>query len=147
MFGADGTFLIHKYTRGKTYECRMRISLRDDDAPIVQKIHDYFGMGSVCPIKVVLPGNPQIRWEISAIGDCIRMIKHFDNYPLQCKKANHYKIWRSAVLEMQKPRKIRDYHYLSLLKQQLHEVKKYKANPKKLPQKSGLQPPLFVISE
>jgi len=85
-------------------ETFFKITLRDDDSEIIEKIQSYFQCGLVRrrpfqgKIKVINK-NDQITFSVNAISDLHNiLLPHFDNYPLQAKKAYDYIIWKQAVI-------------------------------------------------
>lgn len=152
MFGADGCFsiAIKKRKQWRNWQATAEIELRDDDVEILYKIRDFFHMGNVYFRKVQQHreylSNPRARWSVQSKKDCMRLVRHFDKYPLQSKKAKDYKIWRAVVIEWQKPWRAQNDQYLLGLKKQLNDIKRYNGNPGAIVPPTDLQPPLFEIS-
>lgn len=77
-----------------------QILLRCDDRPILERIHAYFGCGSLCTlIRATTPnGKPQTNFTVRKIPDLMGVVvPHFDRFPLHAKKARDYVIWRKGV--------------------------------------------------
>lgn len=75
-----------------------QISMREDDAEMILDVHRRLGFGYVSFAKRKPRGEqPTVRFAISALKDCHRLIAVFDAYPLRSKKRFDYAIWRDAV--------------------------------------------------
>jgi len=80
-----------------------RVSLREDDYKIIDKLRAYFNCGSSNTYRSSshkLKAVPGITaFHVKSRKDLIsKIIPHFDKYPLQAKKRATYKIWREAVI-------------------------------------------------
>lgn len=90
-------------TLSKTqFQISFKINLRADDRAILDQIQQFFGCGKVYPQRRMKPdgrnGKPQFAYCITSCSDALKLIKHFDQYPLQAKKQRDYVVWREAVL-------------------------------------------------
>ena len=94
----EGCFLIR---HGRQHLAVFEIGLRDDDLPILQLVQSYFGCGtiyfkhSIATYKV---------WD--TVDLVTYLLPHFEKYPLRGKKANDFRIWKEAVLFLQRMRGI-----------------------------------------
>lgn len=93
----EGHFYITR--TGGWIRCGLIVNIRDDDAPVLEEVCGRLGVGRVSPTGMnAARGNPQVRWEVSTKGGCLKLVEIFDTYPLRAKKARDYAIWRQAVL-------------------------------------------------
>jgi hypothetical protein len=82
----------------RAMEVSWHIQLRYDDKEVLEKIQDYFGFGAITfRGGRGRKGNPCAVFGCWGVDNCLRLIKHFDAFPLQSKKATDYKIWRRIV--------------------------------------------------
>ena len=74
------------------------MSLRADDAEVVNWLKLYFGGGRIHTTHRKTKYAPMITWGVSRLYDVARcVLPHFDKYPLRAKKRRDYAIWREAV--------------------------------------------------
>lgn len=97
--GCFGITLSH--TGGKTYpQPFFKIAVRADERPILEEIRDRLGCGRV---RVHVPGgvtsNLQLKFEMSSVADCLRLIEVFERHPLRAKKRRDFETWAEAVRE------------------------------------------------
>jgi hypothetical protein len=87
------------------------INLRLDDMAVLEKIHAYFGCGQVRVNLNRRPSmrrntKPQGRFVVSTVRDHARVIvPHFEQFPLQAKKARDFAIWKEAVALLERMRR------------------------------------------
>ena len=81
------------------------IRQREDNRQILEKIQEFFGYaGNIYKDKGHLPTKnsgftqPSAYYRVSRIENLLRIIKHFDKYPLPSKKIECYKVWREIVV-------------------------------------------------
>lgn len=98
----EGCFQICVYGKGKSgpsYRCIFDITLRFDDAAILEELKQRTGIGS---INYFQPSGKRaaraVRWHIKNKDESLLLTRIFDRYPLRAKKARDYAIWREAVL-------------------------------------------------
>lgn len=95
----EGCFMLVDYYIGKTLAINSRfvITLRKDDLPILKKIRDFFGRGTIrCNLRV--RSKPQAVFHIQDAIDLKQaVIPVFDRYHLRAKKSRDFTIWRRAV--------------------------------------------------
>lgn len=95
----EGFFGFIPRTFNRTYHTPVvRISVRLDDRAILDEIASFIG-GTVRVQAAYGTSNPQARWGITSMSDCLRLIEILDAHPLRAKKALDYATWREAVLE------------------------------------------------
>lgn len=77
-----------------------KIAVRADERPILEEIRDRLGCGRV---RVHIPGgttsNLQMKFEMSAVSDCLRLVEVFELHPLRAKKRQDFDTWAEAVRE------------------------------------------------
>jgi len=81
------------------------LNLRADDLPVLRLIQSYFNCGYLhlfrhkTPHRQGIKSNDGCYWRISSIPAlALKLVPHFDRFPLYAKKRNDFKIWREAVL-------------------------------------------------
>ena len=78
------------------------IKLRRDDRAILEYIQSNLGFGNVYNLNLSPSAsenaNPQAKFQIGAIPDCMNLLTVFDAYPLRAKKRRDYEIWKQAVI-------------------------------------------------
>ncbi|MBI5873211.1 MAG: LAGLIDADG family homing endonuclease [Candidatus Omnitrophica bacterium] len=82
------------------------ICQREDNRGIVDKIQEYFnGIGKIYIRKEQLPKKnsgrtkPSAYFRVCKQKELLRIIEHFDKFPLQSKKQEVYQIWREMAIE------------------------------------------------
>ena len=76
----------------RSIRCRLMINLRDDDTGSLIKIKEQFG-GRIHPSS-----SHSSYFIVSDREGCLKLVRHFDRYPLQSKKRYDYLIWKKIVL-------------------------------------------------
>lgn len=128
----EGCFAIGNNKRSSScakYECKFAMDLRDDDKQILEEVHDALGIGTIHSLPTRLHGNYTIRaqakFRVSAIKDCVELVRFFEKYPLRAKKQRDFEIWKQAVAELSKPLKCRDADLLEYYYHKIQEVRQY----------------------
>lgn len=113
-FYADLSFRMKTTSSGRLVSCvemasSFSIALRADDRKSLEKIKDYFGCGSIrrkkstkdspSSIKAGLKDpKPQVVYSVRKPEDLLAtVIPHFEEFPLQSKKAADFDIWKKAI--------------------------------------------------
>lgn len=129
----DGCFSITKKNRDNpcaNYRCRFQITLRNDDRPILEEIHETLGIGSIYGKPACLSNDfnhqPTSEFYVTAINDCARLVELFEKYPLRAKKQRDFEVWKQAVTELQKPVNERNPDLLKYYFYEIKETRKYK---------------------
>jgi hypothetical protein len=100
----DGEASFNISHHGGNYQPRFSLKLRDDDSALLESVHKFLGVGTLCNLKCAslntkyysLNAKDQIRFDI--IGrDNIKLISIIDEFPLRSKKSRDYTIWKKAV--------------------------------------------------
>jgi len=104
LFDGEGCFVLFSSPRTdpKYYHTRISVTLglRDDDAGVVYRIKDNFGIGCISNGKTYGSRNPQIRWKCDNIADLVEiMIPFFETYTLYSKKAREFLVWKKVAME------------------------------------------------
>lgn len=96
----EGCFHVHKkHVNGvDTYDCQFTISLRADDAPIIDEMRAALGgIGSVARRPANGNAKEQVRFCVSSKADCMALRAVFSVFPLRAKKARDFEIWCHAL--------------------------------------------------
>ncbi len=124
----EGCFALVANGRGGV-RCLFKISLRNDDGDILAEIHERLGIGSIVRNKVIVDGNPQAEWVVSAKAHCLQLIGLFRRYPLRAKKARDFEIWARAVelwaASFYQGKRGEDYRELHVLMMEMRRVRAY----------------------
>lgn len=84
---------------GPSYRCLFDITLRFDDAPILEEARRRIGVGSINYFQPTGRRSARaVRWHVKNKDEALFLTRLFDMYPLRAKKAKDYAIWREAVL-------------------------------------------------
>lgn len=129
LIDGEGCFLIDK-----NLQCKFRISMRNDDSPMLKMIADKLGFGYYRQIQraaYYTGGNwhkPTSAYAVTSVRECKLLVQLLDEHPLKSKKQNDYKVWRQAVLEAERLFQIKraDRTLLSRLREEIKIVRKYK---------------------
>ena len=111
---ADGesTFQISRKSNGpnhRTYAFSWRLRLRADDIRILRMMQKqlggrlYWGKGrrkhnARRSPSDTLRANPSAEIVLYRRGELLKLVRHFDAYPLRSKKQRDYRIWREALM-------------------------------------------------
>lgn len=125
-----------RFKRGegkKGISASLKISLRNDDAPLILKIQEILKCGSIKLESNKLKREKGYKAQDGIIWTCERcsecrhiLIPLFDKYPLRSKKARDYNIWRELVMLLSEDRHLhQDREHILELCQQLKDIKQY----------------------
>ncbi len=89
----EGHFMIEP----KSVSPRMVIALRADDYEVLVYIRNMLGIGALQWAKARGTTNAAIQYRVQGRGDCMKLIRVLDLYPLRSRKRHQYKIWRDAL--------------------------------------------------
>jgi len=104
LFDGEGCFVLCSSLRTdpKYYHTKISVTLglRDDDADVIRRIKDNFGIGCISNGKAHGSRNPQMRWKCDNIADLVEiMIPFFETYTLYSKKAREFLVWKKVAME------------------------------------------------
>jgi hypothetical protein len=113
---------------GYLYLPMMGVGLRKDDYPTLYNVKKTLGLGCLCHGKrqgKFKNEHPSIRWVVSGVKQCLKLIDLFDAYPLRTKKKKDYVVWKNFVLQKAEhgrklPMSVCEYHY-----RRIREVREY----------------------
>ncbi len=101
---ADGEAAFTYSRAGGVFNMYFAVRQREDNRKIVEEIHKFFDYaGNIYRDKGSQPTKdsgftkPSAYYRVSRIDDLLRIIEHFDKYPLQSKKIECYNIWKEMV--------------------------------------------------
>lgn len=96
LIDGEGCFTITPNRPG--FVCRLALSLRQDDAAVLEEIVSRVGLGHLIRAKTG-GGNrrPQVQWRVQKKQECLVLCRVLDAFPLRAKKRNDYAVWREAV--------------------------------------------------
>lgn len=128
----EGCFVIAKYGRDNpcaNHYCRFQIAFRDDDQAYLKEIQHTLQIGKIHdrPARH-RPGcntQPQVSFHVSAIEECVQLVRFFEKYPIPCKKRRDFEIWKEAVFELRKPADCRNADLLEYYRLKLKEIREY----------------------
>ena len=103
---SDGEAAFTFSRSGDMFALYFSITQREDNKAIVEKIQSYFdGVGKIYSKKEILPTKnsghtkPAAYYRVCRQNELMRIIEHFDRFPLQSKKQEVYQIWREMAIE------------------------------------------------
>lgn len=73
------------------------IGLRADDAATVERARALIPVGRI-QRRTHTISKPTVVWTVSDAPGLLEIVRHFDAYPLQSKKARDYAAWRELVM-------------------------------------------------
>lgn len=92
----EGCFYITRDTRRGVYRARFSLSVRADDAPILDELRAKTGIGTRHEYAGQ-SGEMVARWMVQSRADCERLVMLLEKYPLRAKKLRDFKVWSEAV--------------------------------------------------
>ncbi len=96
----DGAGMFTYSRSGKQLSLYFAIKLTALDEPALQQIQDFFGgIGTIYSVKAVTKTARYLR--VSRREELMRVVEHFDSYPLRTIKQKSFEIWRAMVLAKQ----------------------------------------------
>jgi hypothetical protein len=125
----EGHFDIRPVKGRTAYFCRFVLTVRADERGILKEIVDHTGIGIVSPAHHGKNGsNPQLTWTAFNKTDCRALVELLDSHPLRAKKKRDYELWREAVLEWSKQKRLPnnyDWSRIVSLREDLMQGRKY----------------------
>lgn len=94
---AEGSFGIRPNNGGRTWQCPVSVSVRDDDTRLLSELRDLTGLGKLYSLEASGRSRPQTLWTIASKLECRRLAQILDAYPLRGRKAADAAIWVEAV--------------------------------------------------
>ena len=101
-----GRLLSHLADLGDAFSLYFSICQREDNKAIIEQVQSYFGgIGKVYIRKELLPTRnsgytkPSAYFRVCKQKELIRIIDHFDKFPLKSKKREVYNIWREMAID------------------------------------------------
>lgn len=83
---------------GFSVSASFAIAVRDDDLPVIKLILRYFQVGTIRNGEAYRKSKPICTFSVNNLHDLIKVVEHFDKFPLRAKKKKDYRIWREGVL-------------------------------------------------
>jgi hypothetical protein len=110
LIDGEGTFT---YSRsGKQLGLYFALKLTAYEKPLLERLQAYFGgIGHIYNVVGRAPRansgytKTALYYRVTRSADLLRIVSHFDRYPLKSEKARSYAIWREMVLLKQAFRK------------------------------------------
>lgn len=123
----DGEAAFTYSKAGGAFNLYFSLRQREDNKEIVERIWKFFDyVGNVYKSKGRIPEKAEdIRQQASAyfrvarVDHLLKVMEHFDKYPLQSKKQNAYLIWRKMVIHKNENFRNTDYDFLRALAAEL----------------------------
>src|SRR4051812_25692923 len=92
----EGCFYFQRTDGGRRCVPAFRISLRDDDAAVLEALRREFG-GTITISSKGRTSRPGVNWSIYGKETLVELAAYFDRFPLRSKKARDFALWRRAV--------------------------------------------------
>jgi hypothetical protein len=93
-------------SRGDVFALYFSICQREDNRQIIEKIQLFFGgIGKIYIRKEQLPTKnsghtkPNAYFRVCKQKELLKIIEHFDKFPLQSKKQDVYTVWREMAIK------------------------------------------------
>lgn len=90
---------------GQGFSLYFSIRQREDNRKIIERIQHYFGgIGTIYSAREVLPAKnsghtqPSAYYRVCKQDELVRIVEHFDKFPLQSKKQEVYNVWREMAI-------------------------------------------------
>ena len=93
----EGCFGIVRQTRGYGYRPHFSLVARDDDSDLIRALHAATNIGRVRHVRAHETSRAQVSWGVMAKSDCQRLMELIDKHPLRGRKADSYRVWRTAA--------------------------------------------------
>lgn len=79
------------------------IRLNDQDKELLASIQRFFcGIGYLYPVKAHASDKGKTKaacyYRVTCINDLLKIVEHFDNYPLEGLKKRSFQVWRKMVM-------------------------------------------------
>ena len=93
----EGCFLVNvrasnKYKNGWRVEVVFKISLHKKDKALLEEIKTFFGVGNISELRA-----DAVQYTVYSATGLVRLIDHFDRYPLITQKQADYLLFKEAV--------------------------------------------------
>jgi len=96
-----GSFTFSRTMRNFAFYFAVKLPKFDED--LLYKIRDFFGVGTIYQVKPTTGStNSAVYYRVTNINELMKIIDHFDAYPVQGKNLRRYLIWKEMVLLKQK---------------------------------------------
>lgn len=97
LIDGEGCFFLAVRPQQRQHTASLCVGLRVDDAEILYRLQEFFQCGKIS-IQKNADNAPAVRWVVTRIPDLVKVISHFERFPLQSKKLGDYKVWKEFVL-------------------------------------------------
>lgn len=112
----EGSFCVRRSARKDGYvewQPSFTIGLRADDEDILRQCREFAGAGrlkyySERTSSRGIRSRPRIDWECRTHGDCMKIVRLFEQYPLRAKKRKDFIVWAEIVRYLLATRGSRD---------------------------------------
>ena len=101
----EGTFTFSRTgARRQNYDLYFAVKLSAVDAPILEDLRDFFGVGNLYDVRARMPATTRAGrtkaaryFRVSATSDLTLVIGHFEEFPLRGAKSESFAIWKEMV--------------------------------------------------
>ncbi|HAH20551.1 MAG: hypothetical protein A2Y00_05160 [Omnitrophica WOR_2 bacterium GWF2_43_52] len=126
----DGEAAFTYSRTGGAFNLYFSLRQREDNREIVERIWKFFDyIGNIYKSKGQVPekeGYPDQQdsayFRVARVDQLLKVVEHFDKYPLQGKKQNAYLVWRKMVIYKDENFRNTDYNILRELVAELAKV-------------------------
>lgn len=124
---SDGEVAFTYSRAGGAFNLYFSLRQREDNRAIVERIREFFDyIGEVYRSKGGVPekeGDPKQQdsayFRVTKVSQLLKVVEHFDKYPLQSRKQNAYLVWRKMVMHKYENFRDTDYDFLRELAAEL----------------------------
>lgn len=107
---ADGESTFTYSRSGRQIALYFAIKLTHVDKPVLEAVQEFLGgIGTIYMAKGSFESGIRSKtasyFRVTRRAELLRVVEHFDHYPLRTQKAHTYSIWRTMVMLKQRFRK------------------------------------------
>lgn len=97
LVAGEGSFAVHPYNGGQSWQCFFGLGMRADDTQLVQDLQEFAGCGQLYPRQARGRSKPQVLWQVSRTSECHSLAELLAQHPLLNKKTGDVRLWTEAV--------------------------------------------------
>lgn len=95
------TMIDKRYNKvSKGFSVLFAVQLRSDDYKLLKMMKKYFGVGNISTRSRRGNIQEQKQYSVYGVKNNLKVIEHFDKYPLQGKKKKDYQLFREIVMRI-----------------------------------------------
>ena len=127
---SDGEAAFTYSRSGGAFNLYFSLRQREDNRQIVERIQEFFDyIGNIYKSKGQAPEKEgdlkqqdSAYFRVAKVNQLLKVVEHFDKYPLQGKKQSAYLVWRKMVMHKEENFRDTDYDILRALAAELAKL-------------------------